>query len=108
MAKQIDHLAGLLEQLSAMDSPLPETLAVGILVASIEVNDLMPVTASIKTMADQYVTCEDVSSCFDRRRDDAAVRNGKYRTRFRSSRVERKIWENLAFDAQVLPQPALR
>lgn len=62
MAREIERLAGLVEQLSEMDVPLPETLAVGILVESVEVNALMSMISWIKTFTDQYVTWEDVSS----------------------------------------------
>lgn len=62
MSKHIDRLAGLVEQLNNMGSQLPEDLTVGILVASIEVTALMPVTASIKTLSDENLKWEDVSS----------------------------------------------
>lgn len=58
MSKHIDKLVFLREQLSAVDDGLPNTLTVGILVASIEVNALMSFTALIKTMVDNDLNWE--------------------------------------------------
>lgn len=62
ISKHVDRLAGLLEQLRSMNTPLPDSLAIGILVASIEVSELTPVTAAIKTLADKDLNWEEVSS----------------------------------------------
>lgn len=50
--KQIDKLAGIIEQLRSMGSTFDDALAIGSLVASISVPDLMPATAAIKTLAE--------------------------------------------------------
>lgn len=54
--KHIDGVAELLEQLGSMDAVLSDVLAFGILVASIEVMELAPVTATIKTIAEKNIT----------------------------------------------------
>ena len=62
MDKHIDKMAGLIEQLRAMGSIFDDALAIGILVASIDVSELLPATAAIKTLSDKEVKWEDVSS----------------------------------------------
>lgn len=60
--KHIDKLAGLVAQLKAMKTNLDDTLAVGIMLASIQVPALAPVVAAIKTLADDQVTWDDVAT----------------------------------------------
>ena len=60
--KHIDKLAGIIEQLRSMGSTFDDALAIGILVASISVPELMPATAAIKTLADRDIKWEDISS----------------------------------------------
>lgn len=62
MDKHIDKLAGIIEQLRSMGSTFDDALAIGILVASITVSELMPATAAIKTLADKDIKWEEVSS----------------------------------------------
>lgn len=62
ISKHIDRMAGLLEQLRSMNTVLDDALAIGILVASIEVSELSAVTAAIKTLAEKDLVWEDVSS----------------------------------------------
>lgn len=59
--KHIDKMAGLIEQLRSMGSTFDEALAIGILVASITVPDLLPATAAIKTLTEKDATWELVS-----------------------------------------------
>lgn len=59
--KHIDAMAALLEQLKAMNAKMDDSLAVGILIASIDVPDLKPVVAAIKTLSDSVATWETVS-----------------------------------------------
>lgn len=62
IARHIDRLAGLLEQLQGMGTKLDKTLQIGILVASIQVPELAPVTAAIKTLAEDDLKWDAVSS----------------------------------------------
>lgn len=62
MSKHVDSLAGLVEQLANIGAPLDSTLAVRILVASVHVDTLMPVTGYIKTPADKDLNWKDVSA----------------------------------------------
>lgn len=62
MSVHVDRMAGLIEQLKSMGMTLDESLSIGILVASIEVQELMPVTASIKTLSESDVKWEEVSN----------------------------------------------
>lgn len=58
----MDLLSGLVQLLANMASLLEVTLAVGILLASFQVYDLTPVTASIKTLSDKDLNCDDFSA----------------------------------------------
>ena len=60
--KHIDKLAGLVAQLKAMKTPIADTIAVGILLASIPVPSLDPITAAIKTLADDQMTWDNVAT----------------------------------------------
>lgn len=62
LSKHIDRLAGLVEQLRGMFTVLYDSLAIGILVVSIEVSQLFPATAAINTLGDADLNCKDVSS----------------------------------------------
>lgn len=64
MCNHFNKLTGFLEQLTAMDAALSDTLAVGIPVESIEVNALMPVTVSIKTLAYNDLHWGEIASRF--------------------------------------------
>lgn len=61
IAKHIDRMAALFEQLTAMEATMDESLQVGILIASIEVEDLRAVSAAIKTLADDDVKWDTVA-----------------------------------------------
>lgn len=68
--KHIDKLAGLVAQLKAMKTSINDTLAVGIIIASIKHPALAPVTAAIKTLADKDITWDGVAaSLIEARRD---------------------------------------
>ena len=62
LSGHIDRMAGLLEQLSSMGTSVADSLAIGILVASVEVPQLQPVTAAIKTLAENNINWEDVTN----------------------------------------------
>lgn len=53
MAKHVDRMAGLLEQLRSMSTMLDDSLAIAIIFASIEMAELLPITAAITTLADR-------------------------------------------------------
>lgn len=59
--KNIDKMDGLIEQLRAMGTTFDESLAIGILVASIDVAEVHPATAETETFSEQDVDWEDVS-----------------------------------------------
>lgn len=56
MTMQIDKMAALLEQLRSMKATIDDSMAIGILLASIEVQELAPVVAAIKTLSENNVT----------------------------------------------------
>ena len=62
MARHVDRMAALIEQLRSMKTTLDDSLAIGILVASIDVPSLLPITAAIKTLAESDINWEDVTS----------------------------------------------
>ena len=62
ITKHIDRMASILETLRSMKSGLDEALSIGILVASIEVSELLPVVAAIKTLSERDVKWETVSA----------------------------------------------
>lgn len=62
MSKHVDRLAGLIAQLRRMGTNFDETLAIGILVASVEAQPLLSVTAAIKTISEKDLKWEDVAS----------------------------------------------
>jgi len=57
----VDQMAGILKQLGAMDTKIPNELAVALLVASIDVPELSAVTTAIKTLADETATWDEVT-----------------------------------------------
>lgn len=61
LSGHFDRMAGLLEQLKAMENSLDDSLYIGILVASIEVSHLLPVTAAIKTLVEKDVKLKEVT-----------------------------------------------
>lgn len=61
IAKHIDGMAGIVEELRNMDGELDETLTVGTLVASIEVSELALGTAAVKTLAKKNIKWQAVS-----------------------------------------------
>lgn len=61
MDKHFDKLKEIIEQLRAMETVFHEFLVIGILVASIDVPKLNPVTAAKITFAEKDVIWEDVS-----------------------------------------------
>lgn len=58
----MDRTAGRLEKLHSMGLPLQDTLPIGMLVSSIEVEQLLPVKSSIKSLADSSLKWEVVAS----------------------------------------------
>lgn len=60
ISEHIYRLTELLEQLQSMGTMLDNTLSVGILVASIQVAELAPVTAATKTLAESDLKWESV------------------------------------------------
>lgn len=62
MAKLVDRMTALVEQLRSMGTVFDESLAIDILVVSIDVFDLQLVTAAMKTLADADITWEEVSN----------------------------------------------
>lgn len=60
--KHIDRMAGVMEQLRGMGTTFDDALAIGSLVASIEVQELMPTVAAIKTLSDKDIRWKAVSS----------------------------------------------
>lgn len=61
IAKHIDKMAALIAQLKAMKTTIDEPLAVGLLVASIDVPSMKPVVSAIKTLAESDLTWESVA-----------------------------------------------
>lgn len=61
MAKHIDQMAGIIDQLRSMGTKFEDPLAIGILVASIEEQQLKPATAAIKTLAESDLNRGEVS-----------------------------------------------
>lgn len=55
-------MSGLIELLKRMGNELADSLFIGIFVASIQVPQLLPVTAAIKTLAEMDITWENVTS----------------------------------------------
>lgn len=61
ITKHIDRMAALQEQLKSMEAIMDDAVQVGILIASIDVLELTPVTAAIKTLAEKDITWETVT-----------------------------------------------
>lgn len=61
ISKHIDRMRATTEQLANMGTIVQEPLAIGILVASIDVTALRPVTAAIKTLAERDLTWDTVT-----------------------------------------------
>ena len=70
--KHIDRMAGLIETLRSMGSTFDDALAIGILVASIDVQELLPVVAAIKTLSDRDMKWESVTSRLIEESSDAS------------------------------------
>lgn len=62
MARHVDKMDGIAEQLKAIGTILKESLDIGIFLASVDVIGLQPATAAIKTVAEAEMTWEDVTS----------------------------------------------
>lgn len=62
MPRHVDKIAALVEQLQAMGTKLDNALVVGILIASITVDELKPASAAIKTLTDDNLKWEDVTA----------------------------------------------
>lgn len=56
LSKHTEKLAGMVEQQSAMYPTLPDTLRIGMLLALIDINALVPVTASTMTLANKNLS----------------------------------------------------
>lgn len=61
MPKHFDKMAALLEKLRRMKETIDDSLAVGILLAPIEVKELAPVVVASKTLAEADITWDGVS-----------------------------------------------
>lgn len=62
ISRHVDQMVALLEKIGSMGATFSEDLAFGILVASIEVPELQPVAAAIKTLAEKDISWGDVTS----------------------------------------------
>lgn len=62
ISTHIDRLDGLVSQIKGMQIPLDDTMAIGILIASIKVTRLAPVVAAIKTIPDKDITWDAVAA----------------------------------------------
>lgn len=62
IAVHIDRLAGLIDHLHGMSLPMDDTMAIGILIASIKVQKLAPVVAAIKTIPDKDMKWDTVAA----------------------------------------------
>lgn len=62
MGTYIDQMAGILEQLESMQTPIPTELSTALLISSIHVPELAPVAAAVKTLSDDDVTWEKVTA----------------------------------------------
>ena len=62
ISSHIDKMAGLIETIKGMNLPIDDTMAIGILVASIKVNKLAPVVAAIKTIPEADMKWDTVSA----------------------------------------------
>lgn len=72
MDKNIDKLDGTIKQLRAMGTLFEESLAIRIIVASINVPVLSPATVASKTLADKDFNWKDISA---RLIDEAKISN---------------------------------
>jgi hypothetical protein len=55
-------MAGLVENIKGMQLPIDDTMAIGILVASIKVSKLAPVVAAVKTIPSEDIKWDTVAS----------------------------------------------
>ena len=62
IATHIDRMASLVAKLKSMSLPIDDTMAIGVLVASIKVASLAPVVAAIKTIPASDMTWDTVAS----------------------------------------------
>lgn len=62
MFTDVDKMASLIEQLRSMGSTFDYSLAIAMLLSSIEVSELFAVTASINTLSDKNINREEVSN----------------------------------------------
>lgn len=62
MSNHVDRMEGLIGQLRSMGNSCDEDIAIGILVASVEIPELLPVTASIKKLADPEISWKEVAN----------------------------------------------
>lgn len=61
MLRYVNKLASLVEKLRAMGTTLDDPLAIGILIASITVDEFKPASADIETFYDEKLKREDVT-----------------------------------------------
>lgn len=64
MTQLMGRFVRLVEKLQRMGAPLHDTLTTGMIVLSIDMEPLMPITASAKVLRDRSVTWEDMTSRF--------------------------------------------
>ena len=62
MAKHVDRMAGIIEELKNMGLTLDATLTVGLLLESVEASELTAVAAAIKTQAETELKWESVTA----------------------------------------------
>lgn len=60
ISAHVDQLDGLVKQLKGIDTTLEEDLAMGMLVTSIHMAELLQVTQSIKTLSKCHINWEDI------------------------------------------------
>lgn len=73
----IDQMAGILEQLDSMNTPISSELCIALLIASISVPELAPVTAAVKTLADDVATWDTVTARLIEEHQSIKMKNTK-------------------------------
>lgn len=86
VAKHIDQMAGTLEQLQGMNTPIPDELCIALLIASIQAPEMFPITAALKTLTDENATWEKVTA---RLIEEHQTLRGKHRIAERATPVRK-------------------
>lgn len=101
MARHVDKIAGIVEQLRSMGTVLEDSLIIGILLASIDVVQLHPATAAIKTLSETHTTWEDVSS---RLIEEVKMLRSDRSLRHKSAAAVTKVCELCGKEGHTLPR----